>query len=67
MDGCWEKTHTRTHSKECTYIYTSRFIIDVVAGKWSHYDAGVSEFIHITFIYQVCFSERINRLGIPFF
>lgn len=45
MDGCWEKTHTHTHSKECTYIYTSRFIIDVVAGKWSHYDAGVSEFI----------------------
>lgn len=44
MEGWWEKTHTHAHSRECTYICTSNFVMGVVAGKWSLYDAGISEF-----------------------
>lgn len=48
MDGgmVGENTHTHTHahSSECTYICTSNFVMGVVAGKWSLYDAGISEF-----------------------
>lgn len=62
MEGWWEKTRTHAHSNECTYIYTSRFVMCVVAGKWCHYDAGISEFC-MTFHVP----EKGNRPGIPLF